>query len=350
MEPLPKPEPRFLRHWDGLVLLGAELYLRIRHRRVSSRVRWVLRQNGVRRVHLAHPRRVTEKYFWRKAVDHDPRFTVACDKIASRKIVEDLGVEVPMAPILWTGADPAQIPDHLVTGDVVIKAAHGWQQSIYPARDGLTAEQVRSTCSQFMASSHGQNQHQWGYFGVPPRIVIEERVFKGRPLTDVKVHTCGANPVWVTCVHPNPDHKSAGIWKCLADGSLTISPFLASEVKTSDDTAPPATTAAMIQIATKIGRAFDAIRVDFMSDGEAFYLGELTVYTNGGYVSFGHMDDPPGRRFWDIRRSWFLNSRQRGLWAIYAASLRRSANRQVRQSGEPVLPDRLEPSMLGLGS
>ncbi len=349
MAPSRGSESGLLRLWDLAVLLCVELYLRLRYRKTAEKVRRLLRNDGVNRTSVAHPRRITEKYFWRKVIDHDPRFTVACDKIAARRIVSDLGVEVALPRILWSGTDPALIPDQLLTADVVIKAAHGWEQTIFPAKDGLSPDEIRARCAEFMASSHGRRQDQWGYYHIPHRILIEERIYADRPMTDIKFHVYGENIVWVTAVYPTTGPKQAGIWQRNEDGTLSLSTFTASSTDQIDGRPLPAIVSAMAPVAQRIGAAFDSMRVDFMTDGETFYLGELTVYTAAGYTSFGHLAEPPGPRYWDIRRTWFLNTRQRGFWRIYAASLRRAIDREVARSGRPDASQPLAPAMLGLG-
>jgi hypothetical protein len=76
-----------------------------------------------------------------------------------------------------------------------------------------------------------------------------------------------------------------------------------------------------------IGADFDHLRVDFLTDGTRLFLGEITIYNLGGIAySTGQLTDTPLNRSWDLRRSWFMRSPQKGWRKAYAAALRRAIN------------------------
>jgi hypothetical protein len=96
-----------------------------------------------------------------------------------------------------------------------------------------------------------------------------------------------------------------------------------------DDSPLPEFIDELLAVASRIGSHFDHMRVDFLSDGTRFYLGELTVYHNAGTVfGQGHLDDAPASRSWDLRNSWCMTVPQTGWRKHYAEALRRRIARR----------------------
>ncbi len=343
--------PALLRGFRDLcILVLVDLWMRARFPDQVASITRRMKDKGVTNLRLSDPRYLNEKYLWRRLFDHDPRFTVVCDKIETRKLVADLGVDVRLPEIFWTGTDPDLIPEHLLGQDVIVKAAHGWNQSIYVRDAGLGPAEIREKCREFMASSHGQRQHQWGYFNAPRRILIEERLFSGRPMCDIKFTVFGHVLVQIIGIYPGPQGRTAGIWFLDSDGEWKLSDEASSVSKEIDGRPLPPSTDAAARIASQIGAAFDHMRVDFMTDGEQVYLGELTAYNAAGASpTFGHLVDTPNNVYWDLRRSWFLSTPQRGWRRIYAASLRRSIDRQARSDPRLDAAGPLDPAMLRAG-
>ncbi len=91
---------------------------------------------------------------------------------------------------------------------------------------------------------------------------------------------------------------------------------------------PPAFEQALM-LSKEIGKHFDHMRVDLLSNGKKLWFSELTVYNMSVHLpKLGH---DPNHRFttiWDIRKSWFLTAPQTGWRGIYAGALLRRLNAQ----------------------
>lgn len=288
---------------------------------------------------VAVPRHANEKFLWRKIFDRDPRFNILSDKIACKEWLATLDLPVPMPRTLWSGTDPAAIPDALLGGDVFVKAAHGWKMNIRIRRGKPARAEWEPKARAFMAARHGQGNHEWGYFDVPHRLIVEEGLGSGAPVVDLKVYTIGRH-VERFCPIYRDDPVTGSLWESVCDSTdprdfvkLTQQPIAVSAI---DDHPPPPGTALALQAAARIGACFDHVRVDFMIADGVLYLGELTLYNAGG-MSFTHrkLDADTMTRRWDLRRTWFLNAPHRGWPARYAAALRRAVERQARR--EPLL-------------
>ena len=85
-------------------------------------------------------------------------------------------------------------------------------------------------------------------------------------------------------------------------------------------------------LAKEIANGSDHLRIDFMWNGQALYLGELTIYSQGGFLRL--LDDALTSEMtdsWDLRRSWFLSTPQKGWRARYANWLKRTLDSADRQ-------------------
>src|SRR5262249_55554258 len=105
----------------------------LRHRRLMRRF---ARQMGSR-PDPAFPRSYNEKLLWRKLFDHDPRFVTFTDKLAAKAYAAATCPDLAVAPTLWSGADPREIPADLLEADVVVKTNHGCGFNIFVADAGL---------------------------------------------------------------------------------------------------------------------------------------------------------------------------------------------------------------------
>jgi hypothetical protein len=314
---------------DSAILAAVDVWIRLRHRRLWRQLRRRQRAFDVTQIRVALPRLANEKFLWRKIFDHDPRFIIASDKIASKEWVKEQGINVRVPETLWTGTDAALIPDAIWQRPVYIKAAHGWQMNI-PVLSPPGPEEKQAiivTANGFLAQSHGESGGEWGYAAVPRRLIVEEAISTDQELIEVKYYTFGPLVEQMVVRRAGPP-VTAARWRRQKDGSFARSsrPTAISDII---DLSPLPDIALQGQdMAAAIGAHFDHMRVDTLIEGDQIYLGELTVYSMSGQVHLdGHKLDEHLNRSWDIRRSWFLTHPQPGWRGLYAAALRRRLNR-----------------------
>tara|TARA_B110000503_G_scaffold138053_1_gene223423 strand:+ start:140 stop:361 length:222 start_codon:yes stop_codon:yes gene_type:complete len=66
------------------------------------------------------------------------------------------------------------------------------------------------------------------------------------------------------------------------------------------------------------------MRVDILSDDAKLWFSELTIYNMAGYLpNVGDVTSEPVNTSWDLNKSWFLNTPQRGWKKTYAERLRK---------------------------
>lgn len=285
----------------------------------------------------AFPRSANEKFLWRKVFDRDPSFVRLSDKLALRGWLEETGLDLFMARVLWAGFSPHALPEAVLSGDIMIKANHDsgthfpmWANP--PSRDVLVASLERA-----LAEDYSRRRGEWGYTLVVPRVFAEERIGReGMPINDLKFYTFGRRIERIVHIQDRetgrygqvfePDGKS-GFHRlerapAVCDGKL---------VEPLDGVFERA-----VDLARLLGGPFDQMRVDLLeADGDLF-LTEMTIYNQSGHIADGGAY--PGSqisRAWDIRRSWAIRTRPGGpatrlyLWFLKRALDRAAASRDL---------------------
>ena len=319
------------RLFDKIVFAAVGLWVRASMRREWRRLRRRQRDWGVTRVTVAVPRYANEKFLWRKAFDHDPRFGVVSDKVAAKDWVAQQGIAAPMPATLWSGSDAGDIPDDVWQQPFYLKARHGWKMNIPVLTPPDAAERtaIIAQANAFMDQSHGDYAAEWAYSQVPRGLLAETAIGTESGLPEVNYFTFGGRVTQVLILWPGAIKTSAR-WYIADDGSLSLSDKPTTYSPIIDPRPLPQLVLDNLRVAEQIGAHFDHIRVDGYLDGDSVMFGELTVYTATGRVAVnGDKLDDPINRHWDLRRSWFLTTQQKGWRRIYAAALRRALDRRA---------------------
>ena len=86
----------------------------------------------------------------------------------------------------------------------------------------------------------------------------------------------------------------------------------------------PKTFGRAVAAAKVLGRDVDYVRCDFLCTGDRVLFGELTTYTSSGHLAYA---DPALEAKvygnWDLGRSWFMRTPQRGWRELYRRSMQR---------------------------
>jgi len=234
---------------------------------------------------LFAPRRYTEKIQWRKLFDLDPLHTTLCDKLAVRDWVAARAGEHLLLPLLWSGDDPGDIPFDEFRRPYVVKTNHSNATNIFvddPA--ALDRDQARAALRRWLARNHGIGLNESGHVGVNPRVMVEPMVtlVDGAPPVDYKFFVF-AGRVQLIAVRINEDHLLHSTLHLRPDWSAT--PLkLDTPLYAGPPLRAPRDLAAMIAAAETIAAGLDHLRVDFLHDGDRFWLGEVSLYSQSGMV------------------------------------------------------------------
>lgn len=303
-----------------------EFLLWIRHPKMVS---YFIRRTG-KTPNMFCPRTVNDKFLWRKLFDHDSRFVVLSDKLACKDWVAARAPELNIVPVRWTGTSAAAIPHELKDKAGLLKANHGSDTNLFLKAGQFPSKSIESTINNWLAYDHGREHREWAYAFVERKIFIEDEITaQCGALEEVKIFTFGSEAVRLYHIGDRFQNKWANAWDISSDGGLVISPEPASIAPSNEGMPLPCTIHDAIAMARVLGSEFDQLRVDFLYDGKAWWLGELTVYNEAGYVYLPSANDPDSRlsRAWNIEKSAFLDDQSlTGFKRFYAAVLKQYLN------------------------
>lgn len=277
---------------------------------------------------IAHPRRMTEKFLWRKLFDHNPLIAELSDKLGAKDHFAHTCPGLALPELLWIGKDPEGIPDELISDDVVIKVNFGAGLNIFPSEDPIGADRVRRRLRHWLRRQYpyGQADREWAYSQVDPKIFIERRVpddVGSEPLA-INIHCFAGEPLLAfIAINVRRGPRSVAFFDTKGDRLPGLPVRDPANHPFPGEFRPPKAFFEAIDHAAVIGRDLDYVRIDFMVGGGALYGGEMTFYPSAGYAVYdGPVVEPIFETQWDLRLSWFLKQRQSGMRRLYAWALK----------------------------
>jgi hypothetical protein len=273
-----------------------------------NRVREHYRKAFGRYPSLFRPKSFGEKMQWRKLFDKNDLFTVFSDKFLVRSYVEERGFGAHLIPVLWVGDDLEQLAFSALNPPFVVKATHGWQQTIFVRNSQFDVDTIKAEANGWLGRCHGVTRLEPGYLRVPHRFIVERLLTcsDGRPPAEYKLFVFDGVAQVINCIITEPDRSSRSSfhrsnWERLAwQGLRTPLP---------GDPPKPTNLQTMIDLAEGLGRDLDHVRVDLYDCDGKIYVGELTVYSWSGWNNLKpQAADVELGSFWKIRsptsRAW----------------------------------------------
>jgi hypothetical protein len=234
---------------------------------------------------LRHPRTLNEKITWRKLYQHNPKFPIFSDKIAVKAEIAKLIGEQHITETLWVGNNPEDIPFDSLRPPYVIKVNHGCGGNVFirTAQD-IKRDEIVASMREQLGFSHGQRFREWGYLGIPPKVMVERMIEMpdGDVPEDYKffVYHGRVHFIELDC------DRFRGHTENLYDREWNLLPARYKRPPISEPVSKPANLGEMINLAEKIGAQFDFARVDLYSSPQGILFGEVCFYPGGGISRF----------------------------------------------------------------
>ena len=308
--------------------MAANLYFWLRH---PFLVAYFVRRIGCF-PDIAFPRTINEKFLWRKIVDRNPDFITLSDKIACKAWVAKQVPELKISPVRWEGMFIEDLPEMLLAQAGVLKANHGCGTNLLVDEEGGSRVEVERVAGGWLTYDHGSQHGEWAYSCVPRKFFWEDLIASpSGALAEVKIYTFGNEVKRIVHIADRFNEIRANAWEYGSAGQLVSSPEQAAIAGQDHQLALPAKLDDAIDIAKRLGSHFDHVRVDLLFDGSDWWLGELTVYNQAGYMYIPSASDPDSSisRAWDIRTSYFFNGQSHGFFeACYAKALKQYLDRE----------------------
>jgi hypothetical protein len=268
-----------------------------------------------------YPGTVEEKFLWRKLFDHNPLFVTVTDKLQMKEYVHNVVPDLKQARLLWFGDDPRAIPDSLLRGNVAVKANNGSRQNVLIFNRGVDRAELEREVCKWLFAPYGQQKGEWAYRHVRKGVLIEELLLEnGVPVcSEFKFHVGCGRTSYVYTKAKCGSGKTREIVLSRQGAAFAIDDV---EGMPLTDFELTKNFVRLREFAEVLAQPFDFIRCDLYDiDGEV-YFSELTVYPSSGYGTVKNRKlNEQRNRDWDIRRSWFLSTPQKGWRRLYAEAL-----------------------------
>jgi hypothetical protein len=276
--------------------------------------RRVYRRTFGREPDLAHPTLFSEKIVVRKLFDKRPIFSTLADKLLARDFAaERIGPEIlPKLHLVcerFEGIDFDRLPDKFV-----IKANHGsgWTL-IVDDRKAFDRAAAAKKFRRWMGMSYYLPSREVFYRNIDRKIMVEEYLQEdsGAPAFDYRFHVFEGSVKFIQIRaglmnnHYDRECRILPAKLAVPSGSLTWTQSFRHDHARRNPAAEftfPTNMEEMFDIAGRLGRGFDYIRVDLYNPGGRILFGEMTSLPGGGARAFS----TPG---FDLRlgQNWHLD-------------------------------------------
>jgi hypothetical protein len=273
--------------------------------------RWTAPTGNERLLRLvtAWPVTLPEKVRWKMVRDRRPLLGDFADKVESKRYVARVVGPEYAVPMLAVFDEAHAIHLEGIPDEFAMKVSHGSKGMVLVRHDAPHEERLpepgsplerysvrpeafdvvraRGVFAGWLAHRFGVRDAEWAYSVHRPRVVVEPmlRTSSGRPIRDVRCFAMNGRVVLVNVIEENADGR---FWsRYLPDGTHLAHVRARSYIDRYDVPPPsplplPATVAEMIDVAQRVARETDFLRVDMLDLGDRFLVGELTNYPGAG--------------------------------------------------------------------
>ena len=262
---------------------------------------------ALRKFQTRNPQSFMDKIQYKILRDHRPLLATFSDKYAVREYVANaVGPEI--LATMYGVADCAddlrafELPRQFVVkathscGGVVLvtdnapfdepvnRDATGWTYHlVHP--DALDFDDLVSLCNHWLENNYGGGpRYEWGYSTIPHRVMVEELLTdpSGAIPADYKFFVFHGE---VRIVQVDSDRHGSHRQNLFLPDWTPIAAEIAAR-PLSPPPQPPSQLAEMLNIASRLGKDTDFVRVDLYAVADRIVFGELTNYLLGGRRGF----------------------------------------------------------------
>jgi hypothetical protein len=240
-----------------------------------------------RELNLENPTTYTEKLQWLKLHDHRPEYTTMVDKYAVKDYVAGKIGAKYVIPLLgvWDRAEDIDfdaLPDRFV-----LKNTHdSGGLVICKDKSKLDIPAARQKLGKFLKRNYYDQNREWPYKNVKPRIIAEEYMEDTRQgeLRDYKFFTFGGEPkvLYIAQGRGRGEDTVADFF----DMDFNHLPFTIDHEMAPVPPEKPENFELMKKLAAALSAGTPQLRVDFYEVDGKVYFGEMTFFHCSGMAPF----------------------------------------------------------------
>ncbi len=232
-----------------------------------------------------NPVSFNEKVNWRKLYQRDPLIITYADKLAVKDEIEKLIGEQHIIPTLWSGDKAEDIPFNNFTPPYVVKTNHGCGDAVFVRhKDELNVQNICKKITESNSKKYGVERREWAYQHIKPKILVEKMLVTpdGTSPDDYKFFVYDGQVHFVQYDTGRGENHEMAFF----DKDWNKLPLTKGHKRIEKEVPKPEHYTLMLELAEKIGKQFDFVRVDFYDTPEGVFFGETTFYPAGGFGLF----------------------------------------------------------------
>lgn len=238
-----------------------------------------------RKLRLNNPKTFAEKLQWLKLNYHNPLCTTLSDKISAKKYLSSI-IDVKYIPKLLGVWDTFEEIDFSILPEkFVIKTNHDCGGNVICLnKKNFNFEDAKKKIKEHLNTNYFWHNREWPYKNIKPKVFVEEYLDSDEPLVDYKFYCFDGKPIYFMYSVGEYSHKSLNHKFNISCESIDHL-FKKKPSLPLNSIKIPQNFDEMLGIVNKICSGFPHVRVDLYNINGNVYVGEMTFFTNGGYVN-----------------------------------------------------------------
>jgi tetratricopeptide (TPR) repeat protein len=233
---------------------------------------------------LNPPVSFNEHIIHRIIYDRDPRLKIVCDKLAVRRLIEELVGKEYVVPLLGVWERATEITWVSLPEKFVLKPNHASGHfTIVDRSVGVNVEELTAAAEEWLSYDYFDRSLEWGYRGLPRRVLAEPFLNSpdGGPAQEAQVHTFSGRAALVNAfVGTKRTPERSSCWFDVTGRRVGIG---GTGPRPDVVELPDRDRLEMVEVAERVSQGFSSLRVDFYIASDGLRIGELTPYTFTGF-------------------------------------------------------------------
>jgi len=264
-------------------------------------------------LNLKNPKSINEKIVWKKIYDRNPLLPVTADKYEVRSYIKEvLGEEKAreiLVPLLYVTDKPETIPFERLPSAFMVKPNHASGPKIMVENGHYNKKKIIKTCRRWLKTPYGLEKLEWAYQPIKRKIIIEKLLHEddGKIPKDFNFHMFHGKCKLIRVVFDRMNNRSVSSFDEKWNFLSVKKPNRLQGPKIQK----PNNYEIMLELAEKLSKPFDYVRVDFYNINGKIYFGELTHYPGSGMGKF----EPSSfafelGKYWKIEPEYWQNKQK----------------------------------------
>jgi hypothetical protein len=261
-------------------------------------------------LNLKDPKSYNEKIVWKKIYDRSPLLPITADKYQVRsylkKVLGEEKAKEILIPLWYVTDKPETIPFERLPSAFMVKPNHTSGRNIIVENGHFNQKEIIKTCRRWLKTPYGLEKLEWAYQPIKRKIIIEKLLYDydGSIPKRFKFHMLHGKCKLVQVMFGESNNPSASYF----DGKWDFLSVKQSTRPQGPKIKKPKNYEIMLELAEKLSKPFDYVRVDLYNLNGKVYFGELTSYPGSGLSKYEYQSfDFELGKHWTIKSKYWVD-------------------------------------------